>query len=174
MSSYLTSGIPIPKRTSQGGIKNVYITELDHKDTLTEATEGLISTFTLTAGNQFWTYNLEKNTGNYNEAPQMNRENGSAFYQTTLNIVLNNREVTKRNQIRNLAKCRLMIIIEDRAGKYWLMGEENGAMLEPSASPSGTAMGDRNGYELVFIAEEADMMSEVDSSLIAALTTAAS
>jgi hypothetical protein len=147
----------------------VYIAQLEHKDTLSESSEGVIDTFTLATGKQFWQYDLVHSTGNYSDDPQLDRQNGSNFHLTTLNLILNKREVAKRNEIINLAQNRLMIIIEDKTGTLWLMGEVNGAMMATSTSPSGTAMGDRNGYELVFNAEEAEPMSTVDPALIPVL-----
>jgi len=174
MACDLWNDLSLACRDSIGGVKNVYLAQLEHKSTLTEATEGLISAFTLDNGEQFWKYELEHATANFVEAPTANRQNGTIFYQATLNIMLNKRDVATRNQLRLAAQNRLMIIIEDNNGTYWLMGEVNGAMMETSGGGSGTALADRNGYELVFMAEEGDMMSEVDSTLISTLTEAAS
>ncbi len=110
-----------------------------------------------------------RETSNFSEAILASVENGTLAYETTLTAIFNKGETSTRNQIRLLAQNRLMIIAEDRNGEYWLLGETNGAELTAGSYASGTAMGDRNGYELTFVAKEAEPMKEVSSGLIATL-----
>lgn len=168
MACALTSGRALDCRDSVGGIKRLLITELANKATLT-TTSGAISAFTLSTGKQFWSYEQVRETSNFSEAIQASVENGTLAYETTLTAIFNKGETSTRNQIRLLAQNRLMIIAEDRNGKYWLLGETNGAELTAGSYASGTAMGDRNGYELTFVAKEAEPMKEVSSGLIATL-----
>lgn len=172
MACVLTASRALDCRDSVGGIKRIYVTELENKNTLS-STNGVIGTFTLDTGKKFWTYDFEKQTGSFEEAIQTSVENGTLFYETTLKIILNKMDVATRNELRLLAQNRLMIIIQDNNGLYWLMGETNGADLAPSKGMSGTAMGDRNGYELNFIAQEPQPMNTVNSSLITTLTAVA-
>lgn len=168
MACALTSGRALDCRDSVGGIKRLLITELANKATLT-TTSGAISAFTLSTGKQFWSYEQVRETSNFSEAIQASVENGTLAYETTLTAIFNKGETSTRNQIRLLAQNRLMVIAEDRNGKYWLIGESNGAELTAGTYASGTAMGDRNGYELTFIAKEAEPIKEVASGLIATL-----
>lgn len=168
MACALTSGRALDCRDSVGGIKRLLITELANKATLT-TTSGAISAFTLSTGKQFWSYEQVRETSNFSEAMLASVENGTLAYETTLTAIFNKGETSTRNQIRLLAQNRLMIIAEDRNGKYWLLGETNGAELTAGSYASGTAMGDRNGYELTFVAKEAEPMKEVASGLIATL-----
>jgi hypothetical protein len=168
MPCVLTSGRALDCRDSVGGIKRLLITELANKATLT-TTAGAISAFTLATGKQFWAYEQVRETSNFSEAIQASVENGTLAYETTLTAIFNKGETATRNQIRLLAQNRLMIIAEDRNGKYWLIGEINGAELTAGTYASGTAMGDRNGYELTFVAKEGEPMKEVASGLIATL-----
>jgi hypothetical protein len=174
MACALTSGRTLACRDSIGGIKAVYFSELENKATLTAATEGLISAFTLATGKQFWKYELIKETSEFEQKIVPNTANGTLFYETDLKLVFHKGDVTTRNQIKLLAQNRLMIIILDRNGVYWLMGEANGADLDPSSFKSGKAMGDMNGYEINFKAIEETPMQSVTSSLIATLTSPAS
>ena len=170
MPSDLSTGFPIACRDSRGGVFNAYFAQLEHKNTLAKSTPGLIDTFTLTTGNQFWKYGLVHATANYDEQPTTDRQTGTVFFRTIFNMILNKRQRAIRNELIALSQNHLMIILEDKSdGTLWLMGETIGAMMDTSASPSGTAMADRNGYELVFSAEEAEPMSEVDPSLLATL-----
>ena len=168
MACALTSGRALDCRDSVGGIKRLLITELANKATLT-TTSGAISAFTLATGKQFWSYEQVRETSNFSEAILASVENGTLAYETTLTAIFNKGETSTRNQIRLLAQNRLMIIAEDRNGKYWLLGDTHGAELTAGSYASGTAMGDRNGYELTFVAKEAEPMKEVASGLIATL-----
>ena len=80
-------------------------------------------------------------------------------------------QAATRNEIALLGQIRLVAVVEDRNGKYWYYGKENGLMREGGNGGTGTAMGDRNGYELIFTGDEKDMAFEVSSSVITTLET---
>lgn len=154
MACVLTSDQSLGCRDAVGGVKTVYITELANKDAIT-ASAGNITALTLATGKQFWIYELEKETAECVEKPTPSVENGTLFWETELKIMLHKRSAALSSEIALLAQNRLMIIVLDRNGNYWLMGETNGADLAPSESTFGKAMGDANGYALTFIAKEA-------------------
>jgi len=168
MPCALTSNIALGCNDSVGGLKRIYVTELENKGTLTKLA-GLITAFTLVTTKRFWVYDFEKQNAELTEKINPSNENGTVFYEGELKVSLNKRDVAKRNELALLAVNRLLIIAEDRNGIYWLIGEENGANLLPSTSVSGKAMGDRNGYELVFGSMEKTPFAEVTGSLIATL-----
>lgn len=170
MACDLTQGFALDCRDSSGGLKSIRIAQLEHKDTLTAAA-GVITAFTLTTGNQFWTYALDKEDADLIETENVSVENGSVFYETVVNFTIKKMQAATRNELRLLAQNRLMIIAEDNNGKYWLVGQENGAdkVGGTNQSASGKLFGDLNGYTLGFTGKESDMMNEVDSSLIATL-----
>jgi hypothetical protein len=169
MTCVLTTGRSLGCRDSVGGIKAIYVTELANKATLTSATEGLISAFTLSTGKQFWTIALNKEVGEFEEKIIPSVENGTRFYETDLKLSLQKGDVATRNLLKLLVQNQCMIIILDRNGNYWLMGETNGADLDPSSFKSGKAMGDMNGYEVAFNAKEENPMQQVTASLMAVL-----
>lgn len=168
MACALTSNLTLSCRDSVGGIKTIYVTEFANKSTLT-STAGVISAFTLTTGKKFWQYDLIKETAELSEKPTPSTENGTIFYETELKIMLHKIEVTKRNELKLLAQNNLLIICLDRNGLYWLMGETTGADLQPSETKWGKAMGDFNGYNLVFKGKEGDQMNTVTASLLTTL-----
>ena len=68
-----------------------------------------------------------------------------------------------------MAKNRLVCIIEtaqpdDSAGDgdFWVMGNESGIDMVASTGTSGTAAGDRNGYELAFEGMESQPVMKID------------
>jgi hypothetical protein len=172
MACSLTTSISLACKDSIGGIKKIYVTELENKNTLSSTT-GNVTTFTLSTGKQFWTYDFTKETGEFTEKINTSDENGSLFYEGELKIRLNKRDVTKRNELHLLAQNRLMIIVLDRNGVYWLLGQNNGCDFMPSQSMTGKAMGDFNGYELVFGYKEEVAAMTVNSALISTLTAPA-
>lgn len=167
MSCALTTGFPLDCRDSVGGIKSIMVAELSAKESLT-ASEGLISAITLAEGKQFYKYEFRKQTGNFTETIESSDENGTVFYSQELNIQLSKLEVAKRNEILLLAKNDLIVIVEDRNGNYWMLGEENGMVLSGTGE-SGTAMGDFSGYNLIFTGAEKEPASGVSDSIIAGL-----
>ena len=171
MACALTAGRALDCRDSVGGIKRLLITELANKATLT-ITTGAITALTLAVGKQFWVYDQVRETSNFSEATQASVENGTLAYETTLTAIFNKGETATRNQIRLLAQNRLMILAEDRNGKYWLLGEINGAELTAGTYASGTAMGDRNGYELTFVSKEGTALMEFTGNITPLLSPA--
>ncbi len=172
MSCALTTGFTLDCRNSNGGIEAVYFTELENKATLV-ATGTVIDTFTLGSGKQFFKYELRKKTSIFEQNFQVNNENGTVFYEQTLSVKLDKLETTKRNEILLLAQNNLMVIIKDNNGKYWLMGQTRGTLLNGGKGTTGTAYGDMSGFELTFMGEEPELAKEVTASLLDTLTTPA-
>lgn len=132
---------------------------------------GEVDGITITAPQVFVPFEFTKNSSNYTEEGNISLENGSTYYTTTLNLMIPRREQAKRNAISLLAagQQNLLAIIEDQNGKYWLMGEENGANLTAKGEGSGTAKADGSKYSLTLTAEEPELMREVDPTIIAGL-----
>jgi hypothetical protein len=169
MACNLTTGRTLACRDSVGGIKAIYVTELANKETLTSATEGLISAFTLAEGTQFWTVDLIKETSFFTATTTVSSENGTNFSDQALTVIFNKGDVATRNFVKLLSQNDLMIIVLDRNGIYWLLGETNGMTLVTGPFNSGTAMADRNGYDLQFVGKESNPPQSVTSGLMAAL-----
>ncbi len=172
MACALTTGFTLDCRNSNGGIEAVYFTELENQNTLT-ATGTVIEAFTLNTGKQFFKYDLRKKTSIFEQNIQVNNENGTVFYEQTLSVKLDKLETTKRNEILLLAQNNLFVIIKDNNGKYWLMGQTRGALLNGGKGTTGTAYGDMSGFELTFMGEEPELSKEVTASLLDTLTAPA-
>lgn len=167
MTCVLTTSFAIGCSDGVGGVVEFLIGAHGTLGAVTANASGMV---TAIAGSAFmYTYEAEKATSTLNEAPTISRENGTVYYDQTASYILNKTSQEKRNEIKILAQAKLAIIVKDKNGKYWLMGEEAGVRLETSSSEWGTALADRNGYTLNFKAEEVEPMREVDPSIIAAL-----
>lgn len=169
MPCNLTSGYSLDCRDSIGGVKTIYITELANKSSITAAS-GTITAFTLTAGKKFWTYELMKETASLTENIVTSDTNGTVFYEQDLTFTIRKMQASLSQEIKLLAQNRLMIIVLDRNGKYFLLGQNNGAEMQASSAATGTAFGDMNGYTLAFKSKEESPANEVAANLIAGLT----
>ena len=174
MSCDITSGFTLGCRDNTGGIKNLYILS-GSITSVTDASEGLISG--ITGSGEFFQYELFRQTSDFSEAISATPENGTVFYEQSVNAVFFKLQSSTRNQVRVLAKNPdLKIIVEtnngseDGVGKYWLLGEENGVQLLSGTGATGTAFGDLNGYSLTFTGQEPEPASEISGSLADALS----
>ena len=174
MSCDITSGFTLGCRDNTGGIKNLYILS-GSITSVTDASEGLISS--ISGSGEFFQYELFRQTSDFSEAISATPENGTVFYEQSVNAVFFKLQSSTRNQVRVLAKNPdLKIIVEtnngseDGVGKYWLLGEENGVQLLSGTGATGTAFGDLNGYSLTFTGQEPEPASEISGSLAGALS----
>lgn len=170
MACALTQGYSLDCRDSAGGVKSVYFIEIDNVSGITSAT-GTVSAISKANNGRFWKYNLKRNTAEAMEEYQDSSENGTSFHNQTISMVLHKQQASLRNEILLLAQNRLMAVVEDRNGKYWLYGKENGLERSGGSAKTGKAMGDLNGYELTFTGTEKDPALEVNSGIIAGLTS---
>lgn len=137
---------------------------------VTEAS-GIVSAITKAASKVFYKYELVKNTGSLTETITTSVENGTVFYAQELSIVLNKLQANTRNEILLLAQSTLMVVVQDANDKYWLLGRFTGLDVTGGTSATGTAQGDRNGYTLTFTGGEKQLAPEVNSGIIAGLTS---
>ncbi len=170
----ITSGFTLGCRDNTGGIANLYILS-GSITTVTDESEGLISG--ITGSGEFYKFELFRQTSDFTEAITSTPENGTVFYEQTLNAVFFKLQSSTRNQVKVLAQNpNLKVIVEtnngtvDGVGRYWLLGEDRGMQLLSGTGASGTAFGDLNGYSLTFTGQEPNPASEISGSLTDALS----
>jgi len=169
MSCDITSGFTLACRDNSGGIRNIYILS-GSIDGITEAGDGLIND--ISGSGTFYKFELTKNTGDLTEAPTPSLENGTVFYETTLNVAFHKLQSSIRNQVKVLAQNPdLKIIVETNngnespyTGRYFLVGRYRGATLSAGSATSGTAFGDANQYALTFQGLEPEPMDEIQTA----------
>lgn len=161
------SGIALDCRDSVGGIEALYIASADViAATGTNGAVALTSisldgTAVTNLATNFEEYELLRETGNIAEAGTFSYENGTLFYTQTLNAIFNKLDAAKLNEAFELAKGKLCIIALDNNGKYFLIGNDNGAFVSAHDAQSGTAYGDRNGVTIGFTGITKQPMLEV-------------
>lgn len=176
MACALTQGYNLDCREGIGGIKEVYIIELAGVSAITESS-GIVTAITKATGKRFWKYSLVRETSNASETITGNEQNGTLFYAQQVQIILNKRQASVRNEIMLLAKNNIMIVVVENQldssnqNKAWLYGRTQGLLLNSGTSETGTAWGDRNGYTLPFAGNEPELAPQVQYSLLASLET---
>lgn len=154
-----------------GGIKAVYFANYDDVDTVTvSGTPAAVSAITMVSTKKFYAYYFNPNTSNFVTTIQVNRENGSLYFETVLSLVFPKQEAAKSIEVNALAQAGLMAIVEDNNGNCWLLGKDEPLLLQTGGTAeTGTAKADRNGYALPFIDAQKQMPYSVDPTIIANL-----
>ena len=168
MACALTQGYSLGCRDGVGGIKSVYFIEFDNVSGITESS-GNATAIAKANGGRFYKYNLQRATGSWEESYNDSAENGTSFHTQTLTIILNKMTASVSQEIKLLAQNRLIAVVENKDGTFWLLGDESGLQRSGGRAGSGTAPGDRNGYELTFTADNVDPAVTVSSGIIAGL-----
>ncbi len=166
MSCAITEGFTLDCRDSVGGIQAIYINTTANVTAYTEAS-GTVSA--LTKSGVFYKYELEEENSMAQSVATGNRQNGTVFFAQEITAIFQKLTYQTRDKIVALHKNRLVIVVKDNNGKFWLMGKDRGLMTTTGTGATGTAMGDLNGYTVVFAGNEPEDWFEytgTESSLI--------
>ena len=150
MACTLTTGRELPCKDSVGGIKAVYLADYGTLGTLT-VTSGEVTAISGTPS--LFQFDVKGNSS-LEQAITSSRENGTTFYEQTLNLTLTKLDVATQQEIILMAKARPHIFVEDYNGNYFLIGAVHGADVSGGTIVTGAAMGDLSGFTLVFSAQE--------------------
>jgi len=150
MACNLTTGRELPCKDSVGGIKAVYLADYGSLGTLT-VTSGEVTAISGTPA--LFQFDVKGNSA-LDQAITSSRENGTTYYEQTLNLTLTKLDVATQQEIILMAKARPHIFVEDYNGNYFLVGAVHGADVSGGTIVTGAAMGDLSGFTLVFSAQE--------------------
>jgi hypothetical protein len=153
-----------------GGLKEVYLIELENIDEITESS-GTVTVITKVSGKIFRKYQLVQDTATAEETLTGNLQNGTLYYAQKVTMVINKQNVAVRNEILLLAKNRLVVVTVDNNDTYRMYGWDQGLRLNEGSAATGTAWGDRNGYTLTFSGNQRELALFVDSAVIDTLQT---
>jgi len=150
MGCLLTTGRELPCKDSVGGIKAVYLADYGSLGALT-VTSGEVTAIAGTP--DLFQFDVKGNSS-LEQGITSSRENGTTFYEQTLNLTLTKLDLATQQEIVLMAKARPHIFVEDYNGNYFLVGAANGADVSGGTIVTGAAMGDLSGFTLVFSAQE--------------------
>jgi hypothetical protein len=171
MSCSLTTGYALGCRDAIGGIKTIFVQTLNATGSVNTNGSGLVSGFTPSSVSGSWfEYDLTKATSSMTETLNASTENGTLFYTPEVTFTINKLQTSVRNELRLLARNRLLVIVLDNNGRYWLLGAANGLEASAGTAGTGTAFGDRSGYEMTLTGMEPDAMLNILPATFSAST----
>jgi len=176
MSCYISSGVQLGCSDGIGGIKTIYVLGA------TGATEPSVSGITYSgatgpitgiSGSGTWfQFELKRNTSSLSQNTTKSFENGTIYWEQVLTAVLFKYDQEKRNQLKVLGQNdQIQIIAVDQNDVQYYLGQVNGMYLSGGSAATGTAFGDRNGFEMIFTGQEpqpANVISGTLSSIFSA------
>lgn len=160
----ILSGYSNPCRDYPGGVKKFYVTEKANIASYT-VVSGVVTALTMNSGKKFWLWEQFQGAANFNEAPTTS-DTGSYFVDQILTIRLDKREASKSYALRALAQQDLVFIEVEQTDEMFVTGLVNGSRMQPGNSPTGSAMGDHNGYALSFKASEREMAPTISQGIL--------
>lgn len=160
MSCAITKGRGIGCKNAFAGIKNIYI--LDYSAVI-EALGDSNGTITLPTDNsaEFFKFEVKGNQSNLETVVNSDRNNGTTFYESTLNVTFQNLDVATQEELKLLNRGRAHYVVEmypDGAGntKRLLLGRDNGAEITGGSIVTGAAPADLQGFTITAVATEVD------------------
>ena len=168
MACILTTGRSLPCRDSVGGLKNIWFADYGTLGTLTVSAGEV----TAIAGSpELFAFNVKGNSS-LEQTITASQENGTVFYEQTLNLTLTKLDKATQEEIRLIAIARPHIFIEDYNGNYFLVGAVHGAEATGGTIGTGAAMGDLSGFTLTMSAQETIPAYFVASTVVTANASA--
>jgi hypothetical protein len=175
MSCYISSGVQLGCSDGIGGIKTIYIlgaTGSTTPDVASVAVSGSTGPITgITGAGSWFQFELKRNTSSLSQNTTKNFENGTIYWEQVLTAVLYKYDQDKRNQLKVLGQNdQLQIIAVDQNDVQYYLGQVNGMYLSGGSAASGTAYGDRNGFELIFTGQEPQPANVISGDLASIFT----
>ena len=164
MSCNLIQGNEINCRDSVGGVEAIYIANFSNVQSYT-ASSGVVSAITMVPGTRFYTFQLEKENATYENKMNGSLENGTTFFDSTLTFTMKKLSASMKNSIKTLGQSRLVVIVKDNNGVYFVMGLTKGADCLESTMTSGKAYGDMNGATMTITGKEPDFDNTYTGSI---------
>jgi hypothetical protein len=158
MACAITKGRGVGCKTAFAGIKNIYI--LDYSAAIAALSDSS-GTITLPTDNsaEFFKFEVKGGQSSLETVVNSSRENGTTFYESTLNVTFQVLDVATQEEIKLLNRGRAHYVVElypNGAGvtKYLLLGRDNGAEITGGTIVTGAAAGDLQGFTLTAVATE--------------------
>lgn len=158
-----TAALSLGCASNVGGVKTIYVLPNVTGTTISGTDE--ISQ--IAGSGNAYEFSVQKQTSSLTETLNSSLENGTTFWSQQLIAVFHKMDNDKRNQLKLLATNRgIKMIVEDNNGTlFYLGGDFGGGFTSASTSATGTAFGDKNGYDVTFDFYSSDPMRILDDSV---------
>ncbi len=158
MACAITKGRGVGCKTAFAGIKNIYILDYSSAIAALSDSNGTI-TLPTDASAEFFKFEVKGGQSSLETVVNSSRENGTTFYESTLNVTFQILDVETQEEIKLLNRGRAHYVVEmypNGAGvtKYLLVGKDNGAEITGGTIVTGAAAGDLQGFTLTAVATE--------------------
>ena len=168
MPCYISSGLALGCSDGIGGIKKMYIVGGANGDitAVSYSTDGSITGSTVATGTTIYGFELKRNTSSLSQNVTKSFENGTIYFEQVLTAVFFKYDQDKRNQVKILSQNdQIQIIAIDQNDVQYYLGQVNGMYLSGGSAATGTAYGDRNGFELTFTGQEQEPARVISGTL---------
>ena len=173
MACNVSKGRVVDCKDGIGGLKAIYIAKGYSSNVLqkasitnTEMTEADWENWTSGTGSVYevFKYELVQNLSSMTVNINSDNANGTAFFNQTLSITLQQIDHDMTNELRLIAYARPQIFVQDFMDKVYLLGAENGCHVTGGTVITGTAMGDQNGYTIEWAAQEKNALIQLPAT----------
>ena len=152
MACDLTLGRKEPCKDVVGGIKNVYFVDFGDMTLTFDSTDTDVIE---SVGTSVASFKYEvKGNSSLEQTVNASRENGTVFYEQTLNLTLKKLTKEDNKELKLLAFGRPHVVVEDYNKNLMIVGLEHGADVSGGTIVTGAAMGDLSGYTLTLTGME--------------------
>ena len=169
MACNLSTGRALSCNDSVGGIKSVYFAEYGTMGTL-GVTAGEVTTFGGTP--DFYEFEVRGGNSSLEQTITGSRENGTVFYDQTLNVTLQKLDLLTQEEVVKIAKARPHVVVKTFNDEYLMIGAVHGADLTGGTIVTGAAMGDLTGFTLTLAGQETLPAYFVDATAFETLVSA--
>ena len=175
MACLLSNGRALECRESIGGIRNIYFVNHNDMGAYTIQVDGELDDVGSTSN--AYKYELNPQGSDFAEAITASEENGTVFYEQTLNLTLPNLSKDALKNLKILAQGRFQIFVEDNNineatgfGDLYLAGAYNGLTTTGGNISRGKAYGDLSGTTIAMVGREQRAALSVEASSLVADT----
>jgi hypothetical protein len=150
---------------SEAKIKAFPITAADY-------TIGVGNVVTIAAGSQTgWKrYEFRKEVASLTETATVNAQNATLFYSDELKFSLENFNSADSAELDALLKAQTLIAVKTNANRFFLIGLFNGCDAVSLAAQTGTAYGDKFGYDVTINYKDVHPIYEITAATYNSLT----
>jgi hypothetical protein len=154
----------------KGGIKSVILFPVANVSGNIVLTDNEITSMTITG--EVFLYKLKSNLSSYTAPVQVNKDNGTLWYNQSLSMILASDTKELRSEIHLLAQNEVMCLVEKANGTWVALGVEEGLQVaDANEYTSGVIKSDRQGHVIVLNGMENNEVPDVDDAIITQLLT---
>jgi hypothetical protein len=153
----------------KGGIKSVLLFPLGNASGVTISNNEITA---ITVSGEVFYYKLKSNLSSYTAPVQVNKDNGTLWYNHSLSMILASDTKELRSEIHLLAQNEVICFVEKANGTWVALGLEEGLQVaDANEYTSGVLKSDRQGHVIVLNGMENNEVPDVADGIITTLLT---